>query len=84
MFPDTADSTGRYNNSNLLPHIPMNPAYILSICNMSIFFVHWSFITIFIMLLVSLPSHLQNKWVKTNTVKPFVICDAMNIVLSPK
>ena len=58
MRPDTADSTVRYNNSNVLPHIPMSPAYILSICNMSIFFVGSSIITICVMLLVSLPSHL--------------------------
>ena len=69
LCPDTADNTGRYNNSNLLPKAPTSPFCTLAICNMSIFFVGQSFITICIMLIVSLESH-------------FVICNALKIVLS--
>ena len=81
MCSDTADCTGGYHNSNFLSNISMSPSYILPICNVSIFFVGWSFIRIFVMLFVTKPSHLQNKWVKADTLKSFVICDATKTVL---
>ena len=81
MCSNTAQDTSRNDNPSYITVSPMNK---LSISSMSVFFVHWALINIFVSLSVAQPSNLEYPRVQANRFKTRMTCYTVKLLILGK
>ena len=84
MCSNTAQDRSRNDNPYVLSYITMSPTNKLSISSMSVFFVHWALINIFVSLSVAQPSNLEYPRVQANRFKTRMTCYAVKLLILGK
>ena len=81
MCSNIAPDTNRNDSPYVLSYITVSPTNELSISNMSVFFVHWALINIFISLVLAQPSNLEYPRVQANRFKTKMTCYTVKLLI---